>query len=173
MKHEPFKFEIKNAVIIYDKNAKESCCKNPDKKLYKIWVAARKDDLQPILEMAFTEHERFGRELFEFCQVVPASVKIKRNLRIAEYDNTDDFYTFYISKWNEPINVDENMLFQEVNIECFIRYTDIVVKDENGHCKRTSTGDYEKIPGGAFEMHKNHKITFADAADKYSPAHDE
>ena len=182
MKHETFKFEIKNAVIIYDKNAKESCCNKPGVKLYKIWVAARKSDLQPVLEMAFNEDERFGREIFEFCQVIPASVKIKRNLRLAGYDNVDDFYTFYVLKWDEPIAVDENMLFQEVNLECFIKYTDIVVKDENGHCKRTSTGDYEKILGGSFEMYKNHKITLVDSidsadstksSDKYTPAHDE
>ena len=182
MKHVPFKFEIKNAVIIFDRNAKESCCNKKDVKLYKIWVAARKSELQPILEMAFNKEERYEREVFEFCQVVPASVKVKRNLRLTGYDNPDEFYTFYVTKWNEPIDVTEDMLFQEVNIECFIRYTDISVKDENGHCRRTSTGEYEKMPGGVFEMLKNHKITLVDSddsvesaepEDKYVPAHDE
>ena len=182
MRHEFVKFEIKNAVIIFDQNAKKSCCNKKDVKLYKIWVAARKSDLQPVLEAAFNEEERKERNVFEFCQAVPASIKVKRNLRLTGYDNPDEFYTFYVMKWNEPIDVTEDMLFQEVNLECFIKYADIVVKDENGHPKRTSTGDYEKIPGGAFEMHRNHKITLVDSddstnpagsEDKYIPAHDE
>lgn len=185
MKHETVKFEIKNAVIIFDQNAKKSCCNKKDVQLYKIWAAARKSDLQPVLDDAFNEEERFGRDVFEFCQVVPASIKVRRNLRLTGYDNPDEFYTFYVMKWNEPIDITEDMLFQEVNIECFIRYTDINVKDENGRCKRTSTGDYETIPGGVFEMRKNHKITLVDydapvdstdsteSKDKYFPAHDE
>ena len=182
MRHEFFKFEIKNAVIIYDKNAKESCCNKPNVKLYKIWVAARKSDLQPVLEMAFNEKERNGRDVFEFCQAIPASTKVKRNLRLTGYDNIDEFYTFYVMKWGEPIDITEDMLFQEVNLECFIKDTDIPVKDENGHCKRTSTGDYETMPGGSFEMRMNHKITLVDSddstkpaesEDKYIPAHDE
>ena len=192
MRHEFVKFEIKNAVIIFDQNAKKSCCNKKDVKLYKIWVAARKSDLQPVLEAAFNEEERkeckeckehdAPRDVFEFCQAVPASIKVKRNLRLTGYDNPDEFYTFYVMKWNEPIDVTEDMLFQEVNLECFIKYDDFPVKDENGHYKRTSTGDYVKTPGGVFEMRKNHKITLVDSndstdstksEDKYVPAHDE
>ena len=185
MRHETCKFEIKNAVIIYDKNAKESCPNKKGVKLYKIWVAARKSDLQRVFDVAFTKEELFGYDTFEFCQAIPASTKVKRNLRLAGYENTDDFYTFYVSKWNEPIDVNEDMLFQEVNLECFIPYTERVVKDENGHCKRTSTGAYETIPGGDFVMRKTHKITLddsvdpadptdsVDAGDKYTPAHEE
>lgn len=182
MRHETCKFEIKNAVIIYDKNAKVNSSKKKGVNLYKIWVAARKSDLQQVLDVAFNEEELFGYDAFEFCQLVPASIKVKRNLRLAGYDNTDDFYTFYVLKWNEPIDVNEDMLFQEVNIECFIQYTQRVVKDENGYCKRTSTGDYESLPGGDFVMYKNHKITLADpadsvgsmdTADKYTPSHEE
>ena len=183
MRHETVKFVIKNAVVIFDRNAKESCCNNKDMKLYKIWVAAHKSDLQPVLDAAFiNEEERYGREVFEFCQVDKASTKVKRNLRLAGYDDVDEFYTFYVMKWDEPIDVTEDMLFQEVNLECFIKYADIPVKDENGHCKRTSTGDYKKIPGAEFIMYKNHKITLVDSndsidstksEDKYVPAHDE
>lgn len=182
MRHEFVKFEIKNAVIIFDQNAKKSCCNKKDVKLYKIWVAARKSDLQPVLETAFNEEERGERDALEFCQAIPASIKVKRNLRLTGYDNPDEFYTFYVLKWNEPIDTTEDMLFQEVNIECFIRFDDFPVKDENGHCRRTSTGDYMTMPGGAFEMHKNHKITLVDSndstdstesEDKYVPAHDE
>lgn len=181
MRHETCKFEIKNAVIIYDVNAKESCYSGSKKgvNLYKIWVAARKSDLQQVLDVAFNDEELFGYDAFEFCETVPASIKVKRNLRLAGYENSDDFYTFYVFKWDEPIDVNEDMLFQEVNLECFIQYIDRVVKDENGHCKRTSTGDYEKIPGGQFIMRKNHKITLVDpmdstdTEDKNTLTHDE
>ena len=108
MRHDFVKFEIKNAVIIFAQNAKKSCCNKKDVKLYKIWVAARKSDLQPVLETAFNEEERDGRDALEFCQTVPASVKVKRNLRLTGYDNPDEFYTFYVLKWNEPIDITED-----------------------------------------------------------------
>lgn len=166
MKRESKHFTIKNVILLSAK-----CAKTPvprTESLYELWCCAKKDILREVLEDAFLPVERENQDVFYFCEVEPANIRVQRILRLHEYENPADYVTFKIKSWGAPIKceaVDDltELVFQEFTVTCDIKYTNqIAVRDENGKCKYGSNGKVLKRSGGVLSAEQTFIITDLD-----------
>ena len=171
MTREPKHFTIKNVVLLSAINATKPCNKSEDWKLYKIWVAAKKDILQEVLETAWRPNEYEAQNAFEFCEVKPCSNKVQRALRLYEYENPEDYVTFEIESWNKPFTCDrvnnfDELLMQEFTVTLDIDYTSAVDRDEDGHIRYDSAGKCKKKLAGGFKASNTFVISDLDLDDE-------
>lgn len=172
MKHETKHFAIKNIVLLSAANAQKPCNKSEDYKLYKLWVAARKDTLREVLNHAFRPNEINNQDVFEFCEVIPATGKVQRALRLCEYNNPEDYVTFEMISWNRPfkwskINDFNDLLMQEFTVTCDIDYKTIAAKDDDGNLKYDSKGRILKNNAGCFNASNTFSIDDLDIDEQF------
>lgn len=155
MKHETKHFEIHNVVLLSALYAQKPANKKEDAKLYKLWCATTKDNLRNVLEEAYRPNEIDNQDVFEFCEVVEATGKVQRALRLCGYENTTDYVTFDVTSWNKPFTCDKvddfnSLEMQEFTITCDLSYKNIPVRDADGHMKYNSRGKILTKNGGSF-----------------------
>ena len=155
MKHEIKHFEIRNVVLLSAFYAQKQANKKEDCKLYKLWCATTKDNLREVLEEAYKPNEIDNQDVFDFCEVVEATGKVQRALRLCGYENTAEYVTFEITSWNKPFTCDKvddfkTLEMQEFTITCDLGFKPVPVRDEDGHIKYNSNGKSLTKDGGSF-----------------------
>lgn len=172
MKHETRNFTIKNVVLLSTANAQKPCNKSEEFKLYKIWVAAKKDILRKVLDDAFRPNEIDNQDVFEFCEVTPATGKVQRALRLCEYDNPEDYVTFEIISWNKPFECSKvkdfnDLQMQEFTLTCYIGFKQVSIKDDEGNFKIDQRGQYLKKDAGCFNASNTFMIDDLDIDETF------
>ena len=172
MKHETRNFTIKNVVLLSTANAQKPCNKSEEFKLYKIWVAAKKDILREVLDDAFRPNEIDNQDVFEFCEVTPATGKVQRALRLCEYDNPEDCVTFEIISWNKPFECSKvkdfnDLQMQEFTLTCYIGFKQVSIKDDEGNFKIDQRGQYLKKDAGCFNASNTFMIDDLDIDETF------
>ena len=109
------------------------------------FLASVRDNLRKVLEEAYRPNEIDNQDVFEFCEVVEATGKVQRALRLCGYENTADYVTFEITSWNKPFECDQvedfnTLEMQEFTVTCDLSFKNVPVRDEDGHIKYNSNG---------------------------------
>lgn len=172
MRHENTHYTIKNVVLLSAVYATKPCNKSEDKKLYKLWVAVKKDILQKVLEDAWRPNEFEGKDVFEFCEVQPCNGKIQRALRLCEYEHPEDYVNFEIESWNKPFTCDQvsnfdELLMQEFTITLDIGYGSTADRDESGHLQYNSSGRCKQKLAGRFKASQTFEISDLDLGETF------
>lgn len=155
MKHTQKHFTIKNVVLLSSANAQKPCNKNEDFKLYKLWMAAKRDILREVLDDAFRPQDTENKDTFEFCDIKDAPRKVQHALRTYGYANPEEYVTFEITSWNSPFECSQvqdfdELIMQEFTLTCDITYRDIAVRDTDGRLKYNENGKVLQRDGGGF-----------------------
>ena len=171
MKHESKHYTIKNIVLLSVAYAAKPCNKSEDMKLYKIWVAAKKDTLREVLEDAWRPYEIDGQDVFDFCEVRSCNGKVQRALRLCGYENLGDYVTFEIISWNKPftydqVNILDELLLQEFTVTLDMTWGKTADRDEEGHVQYTSTGKCKQKDCGRFCATETFIISDLDLSDE-------
>lgn len=170
MKHTSTHYTIKNVVLLSATNAAKPCNKSGDNKLYKIWVAAKKDILREVLEDAWRPNEINNQDVFDFCEVQPCNNKIQRALRLCEYENPEDYLTFEIISWNKPITCDQvnnfdELLMQEFTVTLDTSWGKTAIRDADGHVQYDTDGKCKQKDCGHFCASQTFIISDLDLGD--------
>ena len=171
MKHESTHYTVKNIVLLSAANAAKPCNKSEDMKLYKIWVAAKKDTLREVLEDAWRSYEIEGQDVFDFCEVQSCNGKVQRALRLCGYENLEDYVHFEIISWNKPFICDQvsnfdELLMQEFTVTLDMTWGKTAARDEDGHVKYNNAGKCMQKDCGRFNASETFIISDLDLTDE-------
>lgn len=171
MKRESKHYTVKNIVLLSATNAAKPCNKSEDIKLYKIWVAAKKDTLREVLEDAWRPNEIGGQDVFDFCEVQPCNGKVQRALRLCGYENLEDYVNFEIISWNKPFTCDQvsnfdELVMQEFTVTLDMTWGKTADRDEDGHVQYDKAGKCMQKDCGRFCANDTFIISDLDLSDE-------